>query len=128
MKEFAVTDPAKAIRIGTMISASAGKAAERIGEIADMGFESFEPFFWQTTNGQDLAELGKRCLEAIGNRDISISTIGVFGNPLEEQEMDRQTLQAWKDAIDNAHHFGATCVAGFTGRVRGKPLTESWPR
>ena len=93
-----------------------------------MGFESFEPFFWQTTNGQDLAELGKRCLEAIGNRDISISTIGVFGNPLEEQEMDRQTLQAWKDAIDNAHHFGATCVAGFTGRVRGKPLTESLPR
>ena len=42
--------------------------------------------------------------------------------------MDRQTLQGWKDCIDNAHHFGATCVAGFTGRVRGKPLTDSLPR
>ena len=62
--------------------------AERIAEIADLGFESFEPFFWQTTNGQDLAELGKRCLDAIGNRDITISTIGMFGNPLEDQEMD----------------------------------------
>ena len=61
-----------------------GEAAERIGKIADMGFESFEPFFWQTTNGQDLAELGKRCVEAIGDRDITISTLGMFGNPLEE--------------------------------------------
>lgn len=39
-----------------MVSATKGQAAERIGQIADLGFESFEPFFWQTTNGQDLAE------------------------------------------------------------------------
>jgi sugar phosphate isomerase/epimerase len=123
-----VTNPAKAIRIGTMIQASAGKGAENIAAIADLGFESFEPFFWQTTNGQDLAELGKRSLDAIGNRDITINTIGMFGNPLEDQEMDRQTLQGWKDCIDNAHHFGATTVAGFTGRVRNKPLTDSLPR
>lgn len=123
-----MTDPAKAIRIGTMISATAGKAVENISRIADLGFESFEPFFWQTTNGQDLAELGKRSLDAIGNRDITISTIGMFGNPLEDQEMDRQTLDGWKACIDNAHHFGATTVAGFTGRVRGKPLTDSLPQ
>jgi sugar phosphate isomerase/epimerase len=113
-----VSNPAKAIRIGTMISASGGEAAARIGKIVDMGFESFEPFFWQTTNGQDLAELGKRCVEAIGDRDITISTLGMFGNPLEGQDLDLQTLSGWKDCIDNAHHFGATCVAGFTGRVR----------
>jgi len=52
----------------------------------------------------------------------------MFGNPLEDQEMDRQTLQGWKDCIDNAHHFGATTVAGFTGRIRNKPLTDSLPR
>lgn len=75
-----MSNPAKAIRIGTMVSASGGQAATRIGEIADMGFESFEPFFWQTTNGQDLAELGKRCREAIGDRDITISTLGIFFN------------------------------------------------
>ncbi len=56
-----MSNPAKSIRIGTMVSASKGGADKRIGQIADMGFESFEPFFWQTTNGQDLAELGKRC-------------------------------------------------------------------
>lgn len=123
-----MSNPAKSIRIGTMIKATEGQAPENIRAIADLGFESFEPFFWQTTNGQDLAELGKRSLDAIGNRDITISTIGMFGNPLEDQEMDRQTLQGWKDCIDNAHHFGATCVAGFTGRIRNKPLTDLLPR
>ncbi|MEK1928149.1 MAG: TIM barrel protein, partial [Rhizobium giardinii] len=123
-----MSNPAKAIRIGTMISASGGKAAARIGQIAGMGFESFEPFFWQTTNGQNLADLGKRCVEAIGDRDITISTLGMFGNPLETTDIDRDTLQGWRDCIDNAHHFGATCVAGFTGRIRNKPLTDSLPR
>jgi sugar phosphate isomerase/epimerase len=123
-----VSDPAKSIRIGTMINATGGTAPARIREIADLGFESFEPFFWQTTGGQNLPELGKRCLDAIGDRDITISTLGMFGNPLEAQEMDLATLQGWKDCIDNAHHFGATCIAGFTGRLRGKPLTDSLPR
>ncbi|MEX0957186.1 MAG: sugar phosphate isomerase/epimerase [Rhizobiaceae bacterium] len=123
-----MSNPAKSIRIGTMINATGGNAAERIVELAALEFESFEPFFWQTTNGQDLAELGKRSLDAIGNRDITISTIGMFGNPLEDGELDLETLRGWKDCIDNAHHFGATCVAGFTGRLRGKPLTESLPR
>lgn len=123
-----MTDPAKRIRIGTMISASETGAENRIKQIADHGFESFEPFFWQTTNGQDVAELGKRCLDAIGDRDITISTLGMFGNPLEGNPLDIETLEGWKACIDNAHHFGATCVAGFTGRVRGKPLPESLPR
>ena len=123
-----MSDPAKSIRIGTMIQATEGKAAENIAAIADLGFESFEPFFWQTTNGQNLADLGKRCRDAIGDRDITISTLGMFGNPLEDGEMDRETLKGWQDCIDNAHHFGASCVAGFTGRIRNKPLPESLPR
>ncbi len=123
-----MNDPVKSIRIGTMINATGGTAPERIAEIADLGFESFEPFFWQTTNGQNLPELGKRCLAAIGDRDITISTLGMFGNPLEEQEMDIATLQGWKDCIDSAHHFGANCIAGFTGRLRGKSIPDSLPR
>ncbi len=123
-----MSNPAKSVRIGTMINATGGKAAERIVEIADLGFESFEPFFWQTTSGQDLVELGKRCVDAIGSRDITISTLGMFGNPLETGDLDVETLEGWKACIDNAHHFGATCVAGFTGRLRGRPLVESLPR
>jgi sugar phosphate isomerase/epimerase len=123
-----VTDPAKTVRIGTMIDATRGRLPERIAELAPLGFESFQPMFWQSTRGQDLAELGKRSLDAIGDRDITISTIDMFGNPLEDGDIDRETLQGLKDCIDNAHHFGATCVAGFTGRLRNRPLPESLPR
>jgi sugar phosphate isomerase/epimerase len=123
-----VTNPAKAIRIGTMIDATRGGLPARIAELAPLGFESFQPMFWQSTRGQDLAELGKRCLDAIGDRDITISTIDMFGNPLEDADIDRETLQGLKDCIDNAHHFGATCVGGFTGRLRNRPLPESLPR
>jgi sugar phosphate isomerase/epimerase len=123
-----VTNPAKAIRIGTMIDATRGRLPERIAELAPLGFESFQPMFWQSTRGQDLAELGKRSLDAIGDRDITISTIDMFGNPLEDGDIDRETLQGLKDCIDNAHHFGATCIGGFTGRLRNRPLPESLPR
>jgi len=111
-----------------MIDATRGRLPDRIGELAPLGFESFQPMFWQSTRGQDLAELGKRSLDAIGERDITISTIDMFGNPLEDGDIDRETLQGLKDCIDNAHHFGATCVAGFTGRLRNRPLPESLPR
>jgi len=60
--------------------------------------------------------------------DVSVSSIGVFGNPLEEGEVDRGVLAAWETVIDNAHLFGASTVSGFTGRLRGKKLTDSLPR
>ena len=52
----------------------------------------------------------------------------MFGNPLEDREMDRETLHGWKTLIDHAHLFGATTIAGFTGRVRGRPIEDSLPR
>ncbi len=119
-----IVNPAKAICIGTMNRASEGWVARYIAALAGRGFESFEPFFWQTTNGQNLAGLGKRCLHAFGDRDITVLTPAMFGDPREDQLMDRQSLQGWKDRIYNTHHFGANCVAGLTGRIRGKPLTE----
>ena len=57
-----------------------------------------------------------------------ISSLGVFGNPLEDGAIDKETLQGWKDAIDNAHLFNCDIVAGFTGRLRDKPIDESMPQ
>lgn len=128
MSEPAPSDPAKAIRIGTMIDATGGGAAERVAELRDLGFESFQPFFWQGLGGQDLAELGRRCRDAIGDRDVVIAALGMFGNPLEDAPRDRETLEGWRACIDAAHHFGADVVAGFTGRIRGRPIPESLPR
>ena len=123
-----MTDPAKAIRIGTMIKGNDPDPAAVMRELIPHGFESFEPFFWKTLGGKDLAELGKRMRDAIGDADIAMSTLGIFGNPLEDTPDDIETLRAIEACIDNAHHFGATIVAGFTGRLRGRPLEESLPR
>jgi sugar phosphate isomerase/epimerase len=122
-----VSNPAKAIRIGTMIKGNAPDPATYVKSILPHGFESIEPFFWQVMN-KDLPKLAAELKEAIGDADVTISTLGMFGNPLEDTEIDRETLRGWEALIDNAHLFGATTIAGFTGRVRGRPIEESLPQ
>src|SRR5271166_1992617 len=115
------------IRIGTMIRANAPDPAAQVRKIVELGFESIEPFFWQTVN-KDLPVLATQLREAIGGADVTIDTLGMFGNPLEDGDLDRQTLAGWVALIDNAHHFGARTIAGFTGRVRNQPIEASLPQ
>jgi len=122
-----LSNPATAIRIGTMIKGNAPDPAAYVKNILPHGFESIEPFFWQVMN-KDLPTLAAQLKDAIGDADVTISTLGMFGNPLEDTEIDRETLKGWEALIDNAHHFGATTIAGFTGRIRGKPIEESLPQ
>ncbi|RUX07737.1 sugar phosphate isomerase/epimerase [Mesorhizobium sp. M8A.F.Ca.ET.023.01.1.1] len=121
-------NPLLDIRIGTMVRANLDDPAAYIKAILPLGFESIQPFFWQTLGGKDLPRLAGQIREAIGDADVTVSSIGVFGNPLEGGDVDRGVLQAWETVIDNAHLFGASMVCGFTGRLRGKPLTDSLPR
>jgi sugar phosphate isomerase/epimerase len=121
-------DPLTNIRIGTMVRANAPDPAAYISQILQYGFESIQPFFWQTLGGKDIPRLADQIREAIGDRDVAIEALGMFGNPLEDKELDVETLRGWETLIDNAHLFGAKIIAGFTGRIRGKPLPESLPR
>ncbi|MDQ6693873.1 MAG: sugar phosphate isomerase/epimerase, partial [Chloroflexota bacterium] len=57
-----------------------------------------------------------------------ISSIGVYGSPLETGETDLEVRRTWEELIDNAHLFGTDIVGGFTGRLRGRPINESVPR
>jgi sugar phosphate isomerase/epimerase len=123
-----VTNPLLDIRIGTMVKGNLADPAAYVRSILPLGFESIQPFFWQTLGGKDLKRLAGEIREAIGDRDVVVSSLAVFGNPLEDQEKDRETLAGWEAAIENAHLFGTNLVTGFTGRVRGKPLTDSLPR
>jgi sugar phosphate isomerase/epimerase len=122
------SNPLLDIRIGTMVRANAADPAGYVKKLIPLGFESIEPYFWQTLGDTDLPRLAEGLKEAIGDADVSIGTLGMFGNPLEDGEMDRATREGWERLIDNAHLFGAGTVAGFTGRVRGKPLPESLPQ
>ena len=110
------------IRIGTLVPAARGPVSY-INEILPHGFESFSITFWKTTEGRDLAQMAQEVGEAIEGKAI-ISSLGMFGNPLEDDEVVRD----WEKCIDNVHHFGTDLVTGFAGALDGKPLPESLPR
>ncbi len=115
------------IRIGTLVQ---GKqtAPEYIRQILPYGFESFQITFWQKIGDVDMDRLAAEVNEVLDGTGAIISALDMFGNPLENQPLDQETLDGWKTCIDKAHLFGTNLVCGFTGRVRGKPINESIPR
>jgi sugar phosphate isomerase/epimerase len=112
------------IRIGTLVSGGP-KTADYIRQILPHGFESFSITFWQTLGNTDLKRLAAEVKEVLAGSDAVISSIGVFGNPLMDRPIDKQTRLAWQKAIDSAHLFGCDIVAGFAGRIIDKPIPES---
>lgn len=114
------------IRIGTLLGAS--EAPRLLPRIADYGFESIQLTFWQSTGGHDLPELARRVREAIGDRDIRVSALGIFGNPLSGHGGNADTLASWERCIDAAREFGTDLVTGFAGRIVDMPIDASMPR
>ena len=112
------------IRIGTLVGAGM-KSPAYISQIIDNGFESFSLTFWQTTKGVNWKKLAKEVKEVIEPKGAVISSLGIFGNPLETQKLDKETVKGWEQCIDNAHLFGTDIVAGFTGRIRNQPIDKS---
>ena len=115
------------IRIGTLVGAGMN-SPDYIRQILAHGFESFQLTFWQTTEKVDFEKLAGEINTVLDGSGAIISSLGIFGNPLETEEGDIATLEGWKRCIDNAHLFGCDIVAGFTGRLRDKPIDESIPR
>ncbi len=120
------------MRIGTLVRCNNNRnpigVPAYIKQIIPHGFESLQLFWWQTLDNADLPRLAGEVRDAIGDADVTVPTLAMFGNPLEETEIDQQTHEGWVKLIDHAHLFGAKVIAGFTGRVRDKPLPESLPR
>lgn len=115
------------IRIGTLVN-KGEKSPDYIRQIAGYGFESFQLMFWKTLGGVDLAKLADQVREALDGTGAVISSLGMFGNPLETGEEDVVALRGWEQTIDHAHLFGTDLVCGFTGRLRGKSIDDSIPR
>ncbi|WP_211748010.1 sugar phosphate isomerase/epimerase family protein [Paenibacillus sp. Marseille-Q4541] len=115
----------KQIRIGTLVG---GQDAVRVlPQIIPHGFESFSLTFWQTTGNTDLKELSKQVHEILDEKQIPVSSLSVFGNPLTGEGDNADTLNSWKRLIDHAEDFGTDLVTGFTGRMPGA-IDESIPR
>ncbi len=115
------------IRIGTLVGAGM-KSAAYIKQIQHHGFESYSLTFWQTTEGIDWDRLADEVNQVLDGTGAVISSLGIFGNPLETEEKDITTLKGWQECIDNAAKFGTDIVGGFAGRLRNRPIHESMPR
>lgn len=115
------------IRIGTLVSAGMN-SPDYIKQIIGHGFESFGLTFWQTTKGVDWKKLAENVTGVLDGTGAIISSIAIFGNPLETEPLDKESLAGWRDCIDNAHLFGTDIVAGFAGRIRNKPIDQSIER
>ena len=109
------------IRIGTLANMSDG--AGYLKQILPHGFESFSLTFWRHIGDVDIKRTAKEVREVIGDKAV-ISSIGLFGNPLQDEESARD----FGRCIDAAKLFGTDIVAGFAGAIEGKPLTESIPQ
>jgi sugar phosphate isomerase/epimerase len=115
------------IRIGTLVNGNE-KTANYIKQILPHGFESFSITFWQTIGNTVLSRLADEVTEVLADTGATVSSLSIFGNPLETTAIDRETLAGWEALIKNAHLFGADIVSGFTGRLRGQPIDKSIPR
>ena len=109
------------IRIGTMVSFSQG--ANLIRQILPYGFECFELNAWMYLGNVDLPALATELMETMAGQAF-ISSVGVYGNPLQ----DHQTEQDWATLIKNAHIFGANVVCGFAGALEDRPVDQSMDR
>jgi len=114
------------LRIGTLVNG--GDAVRVIPQILPYGFESFSLTFWQTTGDIDLAETAKKVREIIDEKNVVISCLSIFGNPLTGHGGNKDALASWERLIDAAHLFGTDLVTGFTGRIVDRPIDESIPR
>ena len=67
-------------------------------QILPLGFESIQPFFWQTLGGKDIPRLAGEIREAIGDADVVVSSLGMFGNPLEDEPTRPRDARGLGDA------------------------------
>lgn len=115
------------IRIGTLVNRGQNSPAY-IKEILPYGFESFSLTFWKTLGDTNLKKLANEVKDVLAGSDAVISSLGVFGNPLMDDDEAKATREGWKKLIDAAPMFGCDVICGFAGRVVDKPIDESMDR
>ncbi len=120
-----VMQPHPDIRIGTLAGKDA-KTPDYIAQLLPLGFESFQINFWATVDGLDLKQIAAKTKSVIADsgRDAVVSSVGIYGNPL----VDDDCARSWKKCIDVAPWFGCDLVCGFAGRIVDKPIPDSMKR
>ena len=115
------------IRIGTLVNGGPN-TADYIRQILPYGFESFSITFWQRLGDVDLKRMAKEVKEVLAGTGAVISSLGVFGNPLERRPVDNETRDGWRKLIAACRLFDCDIVAGFAGRLIDQPIHDSMKR
>ncbi|MDA8426147.1 MAG: sugar phosphate isomerase/epimerase [Treponema sp.] len=112
--------------LGSLLDCSpSGGCVEKARALRALGCESYEPAFWQTDGGRDLGELAETLAAAMAGPP---SSIGVYGNPLADDEAGRETRRTLGTLIEAAPRFGSPLVSCFAGRVPGASVADSLDR
>lgn len=112
------------IRIGTVVKAHEDPV-RKIRELAPLGFESFEIFFWQTLGPIDLHAFAREVRAAAEGTGTMVSSLGIYGDVLRGDAAAEETLRGFEALIDEAAAFGTDIVGGFAGRVPDRPIEDS---
>ncbi len=112
------------IRIGTLVKPDAAY----IKQVIPHGFETVSITFWKTIGTTDLNRLAAEVAEVLEETGVTVSSVGVFGNPLMDDADAAEARRSWAALIDAAPRFGCDIVCGFTGRLVDRPIDESMKR
>ena len=116
------------IPVGTMVNGKTG-AADYMRKIAPLGFECCQIFFGDNAMTiNDFPALAGDIRETARACGMSVSCLGIYGNPLENDDAAHAARKSWELCIDHAVDFGCDLVCGFAGRLTDKPIPESIPR
>jgi len=117
----------ESVKVGTLVPGSQN-THKYIEQILPLGFETFSITFWQSCEGIDLKKLAADVNSVLKGTGKTISTLGIFGNPLETRPKDLETVKGWERCIDAAGDFGCDIVDGFAGRLLDKKIEDSLGR
>ena len=116
------------IPIGTVIRPGPDPATSMEG--FPEGFQCYQ-LVWALKHCGHVPELlphAKAVREAAAARGAVISALGVYGNPLREDEAGAIARDGLRRAILAARSYGTAVVGCFAGRVPGAPVPDSVPR
>lgn len=121
-------NPQLDLRIGTLVDANGARPEDYIRHILPLGFESIQLTFGSAVRHEDLTGFAERVREILEPTGVVVGALGVYGNPLLEDEEAEATRRSWSLLIEQAAAFGTNVVGGFTGRLTDIPIHENIER
>lgn len=109
------------IKIGTCIRGA--HLLDDLKNAVTMGFDTVELYYNDTLSGADFDVLIPKMREVIGDSGITISGIGLYCNPLTNDNARQELVSC----IQKAHDLGTDFVGTFAGAIPGKSVEDAMP-